>query len=502
MKTVTFNVPYDYDVPDNVRMLEPRVLCTLFDAISRFIEQTEYGLLEQQKEYHQQQQEQQRKEYHQQQQEQQRRVEEQQRQYQQQQQEQQRRVEEQQRQHQQQQQEQQRQHQLQVSQLRDEMKRTKDRLETEYDEKIIQQKKRLYTDFETELHESKKRFVAEQEYTMNSLKQQLETTHKNHEQQVQMFSKEKAQYEDKLTKRMDELLSVFNSIKTNSVSKGQFGEQFLRTFLQQQFPKAEVIDVSHVPHSGDVVLKCNDTSIMIEMKTKTCVSREDLVKFEKDIVLHQHEYDACVFLTTSAGIPNKGEFTFEFNGPVPVIYVSKFIEAPLLLNLATNVLLDLTPIFKEYRRNNRDNVELDHVFETLSCVVTLTTTMCEFTRQNVKSFNTLAQTALDQKKKSEEKVQWCMNEIHRLTDVYKTKLRTTTTKHTNTAAIELLFDVLYNETKPNEKYVYKTIVQAALDKKVTGQYTTKEQIFKILPKSRFDEMCKKVKVGDSDVLKV
>ena len=434
MKSVVLFVPSDYELPECIQHLHPRILCSLFDTFASLVKNTvEHSQTHGTDSYEEKM--------------------------------------------------------KQKEQQLHELILENERLQVNFNET----KKRMHFEFEEQLIHSKKRFTEENKYQIDLLKEHLQNTQKMYESQIQSYTKEKTYHQEHFMTRMDEILSFFNTIKTNTVSKGQFGEQFLRTFLHQCFPSAEIIDTSHVPHAGDVVLKINDTkthdivTIMIEMKTKNCVSKEDVTKFERDIDLHHHEYDACVFVTTSSGIPHKGEFLFQFNGSVPVIYISKFMESPLLLHLGVTMIIDLVPIFKEYRKNNTEKVEIENLFNTLSSIVAITTSMCDHTRSTCKTLNTIAQTVLEQKKKSEEKIQWCIKEIQHLTENYKNKLRT---KYSNGNAIEL-FNTLYTLKKPKEKYIYKHLVQTAIDQKITGQYKTKEQIYKILPKFKFDEMCTK-----------
>ena len=116
--------------------------------------------------------------------------------------------------------------------------------------------------------------------------------------------------------RFDDMMNFFQSFK-NSSTKGQIGENCMRAVLYQIYPQAEIIDTSQIAHAGDTVMKINDSTDMIEMKTKQNVTKEDVFKFYADVRLHEKDYDGAVFLTTSHGIPNKGEFVLELIGNIP-----------------------------------------------------------------------------------------------------------------------------------------------------------------------------------------
>ena len=379
----------------------------------------------------------------------------------------------------------------------DECKQEIQKLQTDH----AYEKKKLQEECDEQLRIYKKRITDETSERFNNLSRELELSHKAYKSQHETYLNEQKMmhglYETNLrdkdamlntfTSRIDELVSVFHSFKSSSVSKGQFGENYMRSVLQQQFPTAEIRDTSHVPHSGDTLVKISEVVVMIEMKTKNHITREDITKFEYDVNLHRNEYHGAIFLSTSHGIPNKGEFLFEFIGDIPVIYVSKFIDSPVLLHLSLNMLLNLIPVFQHFRTNDNDLSEHDHLLQTLSSVVATVTNLFENLRQNSKTLGVIAQNILEQKKKNEEKLQWCMNEITRLTENYKLKVKNTVR---TVPSVSELFDILYTERcKINGKYVYKNLIKNIVDKKLTKDLNTYEQIMRVLPKSKFEELC-------------
>ena len=151
------------------------------------------------------------------------------------------------------------------------------------------------------------------------------------------------------------------------------------------------------------------------------------------------------------------------------------------------MLLNLIPVFQHFRTNDNDLSEHDHLLQTLSSVVATVTNLFENLRQNSKTLGVIAQNILEQKKKNEEKLQWCMNEITRLTENYKLKVKNTVR---TVPSVSELFDILYTERcKINGKYVYKNLIKNIVDKKLTKDLNTYEQIMRVLPKSKFEELC-------------
>ena len=182
-----------------------------------------------------------------------------------------------------------------------------------------------------------------------------------------------------------------------------------------------------------------------------------------------------------------GEFLFEFIGEIPVIYVSKFIDSPTLLKISINILLDLIPVFQHFRNNDTEINEYDSLIQTICSAVSMVSNLCDTLKQNNKSLGFIAQNILEQKKKNEEKLQTCLNDITHLTEKYKNKIKN---NFKNVPSSNELFDVLYNERKKIKgKYIYKKIIEEVVTKKTIKNVYTADQILRILPKAKFEQMC-------------
>ena len=80
-----------------------------------------------------------------------------------------------------------------------------------------------------------------------------------------------------------------------------------------------------------------------------------------------------------------------------------------------------------------------------------------------------------------------MNEIARLTEYYKLKVKNTVR---TVPSVSELFEILYTERcKIDGKYVYKNLIKNIVDKKMTKDLYTYEQILRVLPKAKFKELC-------------
>ena len=179
----------------------------------------------------------------------------------------------------------------------------------------------------------------------------LEQTHQAHIQQsgrVQQLYKtslnDKNTMITTLSTKIDSIYSIIESLKSSNAAKGSFGENCIRSMLQTFFPSAEINDVSHIPHSGDLMMLYNNTTIMIEIKTKSYTTKEDLLKFEKDVEMHTNECNAALFVTSSCGIPNKGDFALEFMHDIPVIYVSQILDCSYNLKICTQALCSIVQL--------------------------------------------------------------------------------------------------------------------------------------------------------------
>ena len=182
----------------------------------------------------------------------------------------------------------------------------------------------------------------------------LEQTHQAH---IQENSRVQQLYEislnDKntmltsLSTKIDSICSIIESLKSSTSAKGSFGENCIHSMLQTFFPSAEINDVSHIPHNGDLMMFYNNATIMIEIKTKTYTTKDDLLKFEKDIETHKNECNAALFFISSCGRPNKSEFALEFINDTPVIHIAQIFDPSYNLKICTQALCSIVQLLQD-----------------------------------------------------------------------------------------------------------------------------------------------------------
>ena len=383
----------------------------------------------------------------------------------------------------------------------------KQQLMNDYEIKLNQERKRLRQECNEDLQNCAKKIKNESNERISSLEKELEFSIKSLNSLTEMSNNEKKIMQDvyernltdkektmhSLSTRLDDIFTMFQSLKS-PVSKGQFGEKYMQAFLQKHFPSAEIKDTTHIAHSGDCLLTMNGITIMIEMKNKNTITKDDIKKFEYDIDLHKNECHGAIFLSTTHGIPNKGEFLFELYGTIPVMYISQFMDSPVLLNSSVRILLDFIPIMHRFHNENKHEIEQETIMQTLSSVVSTISVLCETLKQNCKTLGVIAQQALEQKKKNEEKIQTCLHEITFLTEKYKLKVKNTPKYFPSQ---EELFHMVYEERKRTSgKYIYKNILQTTIQTHSLKDISC-NQLLRILPKSKFEEMCADLKIDRS-----
>jgi len=259
--------------------------------------------------------------------------------------------------------------------------------------------------------------------------------------------------------------------------------------------------VSHIPHTGDILLKTRDgKTIMYEMKTKTRTTKEDIFKFESDV--ENGSFDAAVLATSSFGIPNKGEFELNMVGKVPVLYVSNVMNTPKLLHIGTYLLCRLTQYLSTHTNEHTESM-MTQVITDLSSVLTHTSVILELLRSNAKVFERLSRDSLEQKRMNEERIVTVMTHVDTIFHKYEnftgfqvstdSQLSLQSHKHASASETALsLFHIInqrYNamiEEHPGKTLTHRDLLQSVIEHGQT-QYTTIDRLLKLWPKSKFHQ---------------
>ena len=136
-----------------------------------------------------------------------------------------------------------------------------------------------------------------------------------------------------------------------------------------------------------------------------------------------------MFVTSSCGIPNKGDFALEFVHDIPVIYIAQILETSYNLKICTQVLYSIVQVLHD----KNTNVDREELMQHFSNSVSVCTSITDTIKQNTKVLNIISQNALEQKRINEEKLQMALLELTRINEKYFTKTKTTKRKYTTRA---------------------------------------------------------------------
>lgn len=290
------------------------------------------------------------------------------------------------------------------------------------DRQVIEKEKRRVSELEREIEQVEKNTIARE--TERASKETL-----LHHQFYETSLRDKDRTLQQVIQKIESLNDTIVSLKSSNCQKGKFGENCVRSILQDYFPRAEISDVSNIAHAGDLLFSQNGSIVMIETKLKMGTTKEDIVKFEKDVHNRRSEYNAALFLTSSAGIPTKGEFAIELVSGIPVVYATKVLETPYIVNVAMRALLSLVNLIPNDSCDNgttdEKDADIDRLLSSLSSIITQTYTICDVIKSTNKTFGIIAQQANDQKKINTDRLIACAAEIQAVIDMHRNKLNLT-----------------------------------------------------------------------------
>lgn len=79
-------------------------------------------------------------------------------------------------------------------------------------------------------------------------------------------------------------------IVNTSVELGQIGERDILQLLTTCFPSDIISDMTHIPHSTDIILETKDIVFAFECKNKLTITKEDVTKFNNDLKVLRTRY--------------------------------------------------------------------------------------------------------------------------------------------------------------------------------------------------------------------
>jgi len=136
-------------------------------------------------------------------------------------------------------------------------------------------------------------------------------------------SKESALIEqrDVMLAKLDPLTKLYS---LSTLENGQSGEALVENILPQIFTACVIENVSHTDHSRDILFNLAEMNIraLVEVHNKSTLCLSDVNKFHREIMEQREKINCALFISINTpNIPTKGNFTVDFHGGKPVIYM-------------------------------------------------------------------------------------------------------------------------------------------------------------------------------------
>lgn len=172
---------------------------------------------------------------------------------------------------------------------------------------------------------------------------------------------------------MDELSAYLKKFN-NSSFKGAIGETELQALLNKMFPSAEIINSSGIKACGDFMMEReNKPNIMFENKVyDRNVTPDEVQKFIRDV---DEIKTNAIFLSQNSGISRKKNFQVDIHKGLIMIYIHNAQYAPEKIQLAVDIIDNLSDRIKEL------DVETDENVISKSLLDEINTECIEFNKQ-------------------------------------------------------------------------------------------------------------------------
>ena len=136
-------------------------------------------------------------------------------------------------------------------------------------------------------------------------------------------------------------LTPVPSKQTTIVEIGNVGEEIIEKWTRELFIGVEIINTSQQTAKGDLHIRLQNKLFLIEIKNKLNICRTDIDKFIRDIDENKSDIHGGLFISLgSPSIPNKGDFSLEYVGEIPVIYAHVSDKQTLKVLLKTLMVLN------------------------------------------------------------------------------------------------------------------------------------------------------------------
>ena len=135
-------------------------------------------------------------------------------------------------------------------------------------------------------------------------------------------------------------LTSFLQKPASSTEAGQIGEEMIENWTRELFNSVDIKVTTKESHAADLHVRLNNRILLFEVKNTLTVTKKDVDKFIRDIETNTNTINGGLFISlASPTIPNKGDFTLEYIGEIPVIYL--YAPDKASLKIAVKTLLHL-----------------------------------------------------------------------------------------------------------------------------------------------------------------
>lgn len=165
-----------------------------------------------------------------------------------------------------------------------------------------------------------------------------------------------------INQKINSIDNVITSLHANfsgansSSKKGETTENILYNNLITAFPSSEILNMSQVPNSGDIVIKKeNKPDILIDSKNfKRNVPKIDLEKFYKDCKSNNSSGILC---NLNSGIANRENFQLDIQDGNAYVFLSNHEFNNSYFQAAVSMIYTVHEVIKDKKT---DNIEIDN----------------------------------------------------------------------------------------------------------------------------------------------
>lgn len=226
--------------------------------------------------------------------------------------------------------------QLELREEKDEVIRQKDR--------ALQDKIREYQQLQNELRENTSHiFETGRLSGKKECEELLERERHELQERKQEIERLKFEKEDMIKVVLDEVGLVSNMFKArkgfSATEIGEMGQHFAEEWIDKYYDPADYTVMASEAHSADILFHHEGVHILIEVKNRSKLTNEDLVKYHNDIETHAGKtfnYHAAILVSLfdTRLIDSCKTCNIEFRNNMPVLYIGGIKETPLLFTAA------------------------------------------------------------------------------------------------------------------------------------------------------------------------